>query len=1140
LGERLVYMSNSCRRYNLLVLRVKVLQFLKYGTPILLSLLLLSVSMILVTDFPVVSASPTDFVDGVQVGFYLRYHEEIYVSWEERGWFGTKVGEAVRRITISDVGKEDFTIREDITYSMIVPSDLDYFYVDLETLDGNREELAGGARDILYGDIVNSSIHAYYSVDMKTGNVLEFIMGGVENDGEADLRSEMPLEFEHYWSYLNFSENTQEYCWDVVGFPIEDSNWGYSVEPNMEKGKSFDNNKWTVKDPITYQFDGQTQDCMNVTGKWKDESDGTVLGEWESGKTCDRDTGLKLTQSWSGDCQVQVYDMGSLEWSLKDGFKLTVSQVLTDTNFRLQARESPLSTVRILSPNQGAFLGDTIKVRTQVYNKLHDTSITQVSYYTKSSTSEKWTFLESHGIVGETPNLWFDDLDVNVISWTGKWQIKAVGKSYSGSEVSGEYFDIVDVFLKPVYIDKLDIRLLNQAKFGPHTDGGLDRIPYDVSFNLVARENTIGDLNILIDCWYLPLTGSYFSEETGETIRLEDYWGGDPQYQALFKAMYAGESDETDPIIGSYALTSKSITGEPPYLVDGGNYNSKDYSYTILNREGGAYEGSVGSNQATGLSLKKGEIASFSFGLFFQNPGSASSPKIRLYSFEVLIDYEINNEGEKQSFTERAQKNIAVRYTDPVLTPFDAFVEGISQAFLINNMIGYKIEESFGKEYAQAAYQGNYVRYLYYLAMGLDMTIKNAPTALSYFGILTGPYWAAVVGTVSLATGVPLPTSWLDLFNEISARYYASVPQEERVGVWYILLQAAAGVEETYVFDPEPIVTWANVVRVSGDGDLLNTTVRLNVNTYEKADNMYYLDFNLTNVGSYPARFLKVYIEGEQPNAWTKHEFPQNKTYIEVDPNGVYGGTDIYVGSEHGKYRIDVYFISEPSSNTPPIFSTESVNNICTGSEEFDVLVISQAVTAFSPVDIHVYDQNNNHVGSTVSGDVENEISGSWYSGSESHPEVVILSDDSITAKVEVVGTESGSFRLSFLKSMTVTDSRGGESVEMASFVLPARTISEGEKIFYDYDFGLLEKEINELTEQGWSFNEAVMYVFSKMDGDDGLPDITDGDIIEGDGSFDLTTIGIILAIIVVIIVGIFFLRSKRTRKPKYKKLDQF
>ena len=104
---------------------------------------------------------------------------------------------------------------------------------------------------------------------------------------------------------------------------------------------------------------------------------------------------------------------------------------------------------------------------------------------------------------------------------------------------------------------------------------------------------------------------------------------------------------------------------------------------------------------------------------------------------------------------------------EPVLTPYDAFVKGISQTFSINNVIGYTIEETFGKEYAQAAYQGNYVRYLYYLAMGLDMTIKNAPTALSYFGILTGGFWAAVVGTVSLATGVPLPTSWLDLFKKL-------------------------------------------------------------------------------------------------------------------------------------------------------------------------------------------------------------------------------------------------------------------------------------------------------------------------------------------------------------------------------------
>jgi hypothetical protein len=795
--------------------------------------------------------------------------------------------------------------------------------------------------------------------------------------------------------------------------------------------------------------------------------------------------------------------------ALKEGFKISVYQKLTYTNIQLTPQEHPYPTIKILTPNQGAFLGGKVTVKVQINNIIHDAEINKLFYYAKSSTSSTWSILHSTE-VQEDSDIWSDQLEIDISTWTGKWQIKVEGQSISNFDITKEYYDIVDVFLKPLYIDNLEITNLKQTEFGPHKDGGLDRIPYQVNFDLITRDDLIGNPTILIDCWYLPLTGSYWSEELGETINLEDYWGGDPAYQSLFKALYAEKSTETDPIIGSQQIIRKYFQDIPPAMVDGGSYSNHGYNYTIPNESVTPQKGSIDNNKATTIALKKGETANFNFGLYFNNPGSESKPKIRLFSFDVLVDYQANFEGEKQSFTEQVQKSIAVRRFETIVTPYDAFINQISQAFSPNFIIGYNIEQAFGKEYAQAAYQGNYVRYLYYLAMGLDFTIRNTPNALSYFGILTGPYWAAVVGTISIATGIPLPTSWLDLVTEISARAYASVPKKDRIGIWYVLLQAATGLQEqTKIFDPKPIVEWANIISTSEEGELLNTTLSVQIKTYEKSDNKYYLDFNITNNGDYTAQFITVYIKGESLVPGTRHSFVQ----ASINPGQILRGEEYYIGSKDGEYRFDVYFILEPGQTTPPVHSLSGENTVSPPETQFVIPIISQTITAFSPVDLCIYDQNNRQVGTNSDGNTVLEIPESWYTGADSSPEAIILSKSYPQTELEVEGIETGTYKLNFQNLMTLTDSQGEKTTVLTFYTLNQVKIEKGEKHSYNYNFTHIEQQINQLTTNGWNTQEAIDHIFSNIDTDqDGTPDIIDQDPFQKTTSTDLTPIAIIAA----------------------------
>ena len=74
-------------------------------------------------------------------------------------------------------------------------------------------------------------------------------------------------------------------------------------------------------------------------------------------------------------------------------------------------------------------------------------------------------------------------------------------------------------------------------------------------------------------------------------------------------------------------------------------------------------------------------------------------------------------------------------------------------------------------------------------------------------------------------------------------------------------------------------------------------------------------------------------------------------------------------------------------------------------------------ITVYSPVNLHLYDSDGNHIGvNKTTGGIEKEIVGSYYSGPDSHPEeiFVICIDEDKQISCVIEGEEEGTFTLEF------------------------------------------------------------------------------------------------------------------------------
>ena len=128
--------------------------------------LIIIFTQILLVFIPIHSKSSqtnSAFTPEVEVGSYFRYEEVVKITYKgtETAWdeweTGEKVGDVVRKIHVTEVQDENFTMREEISYTVHLPDQSVYVYVNLIYEDGDYTAL-------LEGDY--SSFGSYSSLNM--------------------------------------------------------------------------------------------------------------------------------------------------------------------------------------------------------------------------------------------------------------------------------------------------------------------------------------------------------------------------------------------------------------------------------------------------------------------------------------------------------------------------------------------------------------------------------------------------------------------------------------------------------------------------------------------------------------------------------------------------------------------------------------------------------------------------------------------------------------------------------------------------------------------------------------------------------------------------------------------------------------
>jgi hypothetical protein len=78
----------------------------------------------------------------------------------------------------------------------------------------------------------------------------------------------------------------------------------------------------------------------------------------------------------------------------------------------------------------------------------------------------------------------------------------------------------------------------------------------------------------------------------------------------------------------------------------------------------------------------------------------------------------------------------------------------------------------------------------------------------------------------------------------------------------------------------------------------------------------------------------------------------------------------------------------------------------------YDEPTFSSKWALYGPANLHIYDSEGSHVGATPSGSIDTEIPNVFYSGSDVHPEMVLILDSSENMSIKVHGTGQGVFDL--------------------------------------------------------------------------------------------------------------------------------
>jgi len=172
----------------------------KLLTLFIIILIVIAQPFLTLYSFAEVDAS-TNATPSVRNGAYLRYTEEVKITWSARGWNSKTLGDVTRKISIVSVEDESFTVKETISYTTDLPSDVQDFYYNVEYMDGEVKEVASGTGSSL--GIFSASESVQYVVRKSDGKILQ-----VWKDDPSDALGEVPKELEFWWGYYDLATNS--------------------------------------------------------------------------------------------------------------------------------------------------------------------------------------------------------------------------------------------------------------------------------------------------------------------------------------------------------------------------------------------------------------------------------------------------------------------------------------------------------------------------------------------------------------------------------------------------------------------------------------------------------------------------------------------------------------------------------------------------------------------------------------------------------------------------------------------------------------------------------------------------------------------------------------------------------------------
>jgi hypothetical protein len=497
-------------------------------------------------------------------------------------------------------------------------------------------------------------------------------------------------------------------------------------------------------------------------------------------------------------------------------------------------------------------------------------------------------------------------------------------------------------------------------------------------------------------------------------------------------------------------------------------------------------------------------------------------------AYDALMDDEI------VEITDYGQITIGIKH-----------VEAISPTAEMDALIlSWMAEDFFGEEVGKMVYEatktggfevGAKLLLAYTVAVAVDTAIIAGVAGLFIYSTMTAPlFWGGVNAYLTLADKASVPTSLLDVLVGALQLTYGSMDPDERVDMWFNLVKGAIGKPEANLVDSGSLLSWAGIVYSTGTGTLEKITLKMEITTYEKNDN-YYMQLNISRNPEadsyYIARFFGVSIT--TATGWTWYIPSETKSYY-VTKKYLEGIVSYKYLAEKGKYlrieageewnyqieqekdwwignttvganwEVQVYFGPELWRGSAPIYSWTGDASISDGvTETFELPAVSNSIGALSPLNIHVYDQYGRHVGLNSTGGLDVEIPGALYSGPDTFPEIVILSNPELEYRYEMVGTGEGQCKLWFYTPIEVPYMDDVTYEVLMKLGLDNVSISEGQIQSYKYDFEQFGDKFNKLISHGWSMNDAAYYIINSLDTDgDGTPDISDEQPTE---LFDLT-----------------------------------